>query len=109
MLLNQWQANPGKSLEQALHITLLELLELAQSYQTNVSANLVISDGHRLVASRFSTQSPAPSLYWVRDDRTFPNSVIIASEPLFAGNWNPCPENSIISVGEDRDIRIAEI
>ncbi|WP_017318228.1 ergothioneine biosynthesis protein EgtC [Mastigocladopsis repens] len=109
LLLNQWQANPGKSLEQALHISLLKLQELAQRYQTYVSVNVIISDGHRLIASRFSTQSPAPSLYWLRDDLTFPKSVIIASEPLFAGNWIPCSENSIISVGEDCDIRIEPI
>ncbi|NJM69489.1 MAG: ergothioneine biosynthesis protein EgtC [Scytonema sp. RU_4_4] len=109
LLLNQWQANPGKSLEQALQKTLLQLQELAQSYQTYVLANVVISDGHRLIASRFSTKSPAPSVYWIADDPNFPQSVIIASEPLFAGNWISCPENSIISVGEDCDIRIEQI
>ncbi|MBR8836962.1 MAG: ergothioneine biosynthesis protein EgtC [Stigonema ocellatum SAG 48.90 = DSM 106950] len=109
LLLNQWLANPGKSLEQALHTTLITLTELAQRYQTDVSANAIISDGHRLIASRFSTKSPAPSLYWIANDPTFPQSVIIASEPLFAGNWTSCPENSIISVKEDRDIRIEQI
>ncbi|MBW4633494.1 MAG: ergothioneine biosynthesis protein EgtC [Iphinoe sp. HA4291-MV1] len=109
LLLNQWQANPGKSLEQALQITLLQLQELAQSYQTYVSANVIISDGHRLIASRFSTKSPAPSLYWITNHSTFPKSVIIASEPLFAENWISCSENSIISVGEDCDITIEQI
>ncbi|MBW4592180.1 MAG: ergothioneine biosynthesis protein EgtC [Brasilonema angustatum HA4187-MV1] len=109
LLLNHWQANPGKSLEQALHVTLLELQQLAQNYQTNISANVVISDGHRLIASRFSTKSPAPSLYTIADDPNSPKSVIIASEPMFAGNWISCPENSIISVGQDCDIRIEHI
>lgn len=109
LLLSQWQANPDKSLEQVLQITLLKLQELAQSYQTHVFANVIISDGHRLIASRFSTKSPAPSLYWTVDHPTFPKSVIIASEPLSTGNWIPCSENSIISVGEDCDIQIAQI
>ncbi|KAB8319819.1 ergothioneine biosynthesis protein EgtC [Tolypothrix campylonemoides VB511288] len=109
LLLSQWQANPGKSLEQVLQITLLKLQELAQSYQTDVFANVIISDGHRLIASRFSTKSPAPSLYWTDDHPTFPKSVIIASEPLSTGNWISCSENSIISVGEDCDIQIAQI
>lgn len=109
MFLNLWQANPDKSLEQALHVTMITLIELAERYQTDISANVVISDGHCLIASRFSTQSPAPSLYWIANDPAFPQSVIIASEPLFAGNWTPCPENSIISVKEDRDIRITQI
>lgn len=108
-LLNQWLANPGKSLEQALHTTLLMVAELAETHQTNVSANVVISDGSSLIASRFSTQSPAPSLYWIVNERNFPQSVIIASEPLFAGNWTSFPQNSIISVGADCDIRIEQI
>lgn len=109
LLLSHWQANPGKSLEQALHTTLLKLAQMAQTHQTYVYANIVISDGHHLIASRFGTKSPAPSLYWTANDPSFPQAVIIASEPLFAGNWNPCPENSIISVGKDCDIRIEQI
>ncbi len=109
LLLSQWQDHPGKSLEQALQVTLLKLAEMAQSHQSYVSANVVISDGNRLIASRFSTEAPAPSLYWTANDPTFPNGVIIASEPLFAGNWTSCPENSIISVEKDCDIRIEQI
>jgi len=109
LLLHHLQTQPGKSVEQALHVTLLQLLELAAEYQTDVSANVIVSDGDRLIAARFSTKSPAPSLYWLRDDPTFPKSVIIASEPIFNGNWTACPENSIISVGEDRVIQVEQI
>jgi ergothioneine biosynthesis protein EgtC len=109
LLLNQLQANPGKTLEQALHGTLLLLAEMAESYQSYVLGNVVISDGNRLIASRFASQSSAPSLYWLRDDPNFPKSVIIASEPLSDGNWISCPENSIISVGSDCEIRIEQI
>ncbi|MDY6898714.1 MAG: ergothioneine biosynthesis protein EgtC [Cyanobacteriota bacterium] len=109
LLLNELESNPGKSLEQALHLTLLKLKELTESHNTYTLANLVISDGNRLVASRFSINKQPPSLYWLQNDSTFPNSVIIASEPLFKGNWNSFPENSILSVGEDCDIRIEQI
>jgi predicted glutamine amidotransferase len=51
----------------------------------------------------------ALSLYWIRDDPTFSNSVIIASEPLFIGNWNAFPENSIITVRADCEIQIEKI
>ncbi|BAZ17562.1 hypothetical protein NIES4071_94420 [Calothrix sp. NIES-4071] len=109
MILNHLTTNPDKTIEQALHVTLLELQEMALSYDTCVMANLVISDGKRLVASRYAVKQPAPTLYWVKNDQNFPASVIIASEPLFTGNWQPVPENSIISVGEDCDIRIEQI
>ncbi len=109
LMLNELQSNPGKSLEQAMHLTLLKLKDLVEHHETYTLANLVVSDGNRLVASRFSTKTPSASLYWLQNDPTFPNSVIIASEPLFKGNWNSFPENSILSVGEDCDIRIEQI
>ncbi|MEA5565178.1 MULTISPECIES: ergothioneine biosynthesis protein EgtC [unclassified Anabaena] len=109
LLLSQIQLNKHRPPEYALRTTLLALGEMAKRYQVEASANTVFSDGKRLIASRFSTSAPAPSLYWLRDDLTFPNSVIIASEPLFAGNWTGCPENSIITVGEDCDIQVEKI
>ncbi|MBD2363649.1 ergothioneine biosynthesis protein EgtC [Anabaena minutissima FACHB-250] len=109
LLLSQMQLNKHRPPEYALRTTLLALGEMAKRYQVEASANTVFSDGKRLIASRFSTSAPAPSLYWLRDDLTFPNSVIIASEPLFAGNWTSCPENSIITVGEDCDIQCEKI
>lgn len=107
LIINELVRQPEISLDKALQNSLFTLAELAQLHQTNASANIILTDGRRLVASRFSTRSPAPSLYWLRDDPTFPNAVIIASEPLFAGNWHPFSENSIISVGEDLDIQIS--
>ncbi|MBE9199807.1 MULTISPECIES: ergothioneine biosynthesis protein EgtC [unclassified Nodularia (in: cyanobacteria)] len=109
LLLSQSQINQDQSPEDALGHTLLTLLEMAKRHQVKVSANIVFSDGNRLIASRFSSNAPAPSLYWLKDHLNFPKSVIIASEPLFTGNWSACPENSIISVGEDCDIQIKPI
>ncbi|MFB2938843.1 ergothioneine biosynthesis protein EgtC [Aerosakkonemataceae cyanobacterium BLCC-F154] len=109
LIINELQANTGISLEKALHKTLINLKNLAQEYQVEFAANLVLSDGKRLVACRCATRSPVPSLYWLRDDPTFPNAVIIASEPLFAGDWNSFAENSIISVGENLEIEIDRI
>lgn len=109
LILNQWQANPSKTLEQALSKTLLTLKDWAQSHETNLNANLVLSDGNRLVASRFSSKSPPPSLYWLEEDYTFPGAIVIASEPLFEGEWKSFPENSIMSVGKNLEIQIQQI
>ena len=103
LLIDTWQASPGITLEQALQQTLKTLHELADKHQVKASANIIITEGNRLIASRFSTHSPAPSLYWLKDDRTFPESIIIASEPLFVGEWIPCTENSILTIGVDRE------
>ena len=109
LILNQWQANPNKTLEQVLNTTLLTLKDWVQSHQTNLNANLVLSDGNKLVASRFSSKSPPPSLYWLENDSTFSGAVVIASEPLFEGKWTPFPENSIMSVGKNLEIQIQQI
>jgi len=103
LLIDAWQASPGITLEQALQQTLRTLHQLADKHQVKASANIVITEGHRAIASRFSTQSPAPTLYWLKDDRTYPESIIIASEPLFVGEWIPCADNSILTIGVDRE------
>ncbi|QLE54180.1 ergothioneine biosynthesis protein EgtC [Nostoc sp. TCL26-01] len=109
LLLSQIYSNKHRPLESVLRTTLLMLSEMAKRHQVDASANIIFSDGDRLIASRFATSSSPPSLYWLKDDLNFPNSVIIASEPLFLGNWQACPENSIISVGENGDIQVDRI
>jgi len=101
--------NPSATLEQALQTALLNLDELAKSHQISASANMMISNGKRLIASRFATDTESPSLYWIKDDPAFGQSVIIASEPMFAGDWHRFPEQSILSVGEDLEIEIHQI
>lgn len=109
LIVNECLANPQTTLEQALPQALLAVAELAKSHQVKALANMLVSDGHCLVATRFASGTTAPSLYWLRDDPTFPEAVIIASEPLFEGNWNRFPEQSILSVGEDLEIQIRQI
>ncbi|MEA5582155.1 ergothioneine biosynthesis protein EgtC [Nodularia harveyana UHCC-0300] len=109
LLLSQIQINQDCSREDALRNTLVILLEMAKHHEVKASANIVFSDGNRLIASRFSTHAPAPSLYWLKNHKNFPKSVIIASEPLFTGNWTACPENSMIIVGGDCDIQTIPI
>ncbi|KJH72307.1 ergothioneine biosynthesis protein EgtC [Aliterella atlantica] len=109
LFIDELQKNPSVTLEQALQTALLNLDELAKSHQISASANMIISNGKRLIASRFATSIEAPTLYWTKEDPTFPKSVIIASEPIFAGDWHSFPEQSILSVGEDLEIEIHQI
>lgn len=106
LFINELQAVPDITLEKALHVALMNLTQLAQDHQVNFSANIIVSDGRRTIASRYAQGVSVPSLYWLRDDPTFPNAVIIASEPMFAGNWHSFPEQSIITVGENLDVDV---
>jgi len=108
LIIDRIQAKEAIDLKVALQEALSKLTYFANK-QIYFSANVMISDGKQIVASRYASKSPAPTLYWLKDDPQYPESVILASEPLFKGNWKSCPENSIISVGEDLEIRIDSI
>ena len=109
LFVNELRSLSEHAPEKALSATLMTLTELARSQDVSFSANIIISDGHHLLASRFAYGTSAPTLYWLRDDPMYPNAVIIASEPLFTGNWNSCPNSSILSVGEDLEIHIHQL
>lgn len=118
LLCNELQTSPTPPLETALKTTLLTLAEWVKTYDVTASLNLVIGDGHRLVASRFActgySSPPAsilpPSLYWLRDDPAFAGGILVASEPIFQSHqWISCPENSILVIGEDLDTKTYQL
>lgn len=103
------QTVPHKAIALALQETLYRLTELTQRYDTTLSANLILSDGSQLVASRYADPGPAPSLYWSRQTALFPKGVAIASEPLDQGKWTPIPDQSLVTVGDTLDIHITPL
>ena len=109
LIVTHLQNNPESSLATALSSVLIQLTDLADVNQTDFSANIVISDSDRLIASRYSNRDHNPTLYWIRDDPMYPNAVIIASEPMFEGNWKSCPDNSIIMVEKNLEVSINSI
>ena len=109
LLVQELRSSPGIPLEVALRDTINKLNQLAKAHNVYFSSNIIISNGKQLVASRYANRSPVPTLYCLRDEPLYPNSVIVASEPLFTGNWNSCPENSLITVGEDLEVHISPI
>lgn len=109
LFLNEFTSAATPTLAEALYSTLMILTQLAERAAVKVLANMVICDGHQMVASRYAIAGVAPSLYWIKNDPNFPQSVIIASEPLFAGNWQQCPEQSIIRVEDNLDVHIQKL
>ncbi len=94
------------SLVLAMQKTLATILDLSTKYAVKVSLNLIVSDGKQLVASRCSSQSPVPSLYFLKNSR----SAIVASEPLFADSgWLSCAENSILAITPDLEYEFFKI
>ena len=80
----------------AVQNTLNTLVDLAQPYKIKVLANIIVNDGQQLIACRFALNAKPPSLYWLNNPGKMTNSLIVASEPLFSGDWHSFAENSLI-------------
>jgi ergothioneine biosynthesis protein EgtC len=106
---NQLHSYPELPLEIALQRTLHLLRDLVEAERTTISANIVITDGNRSIAARFAHRATVPSLYWIENSIDYPQSAILASEPIFTGNWQTCPIQSIITVSKDLKIQILPI
>lgn len=101
LLVEMWQSSPDSTLLEALRATLQKLSDLARDYDTSFSANIIVSDGNAIAASRYAYQTEAPTLYWSSDDANHPTQVIIASEPLSSHNWLAFPTQSTLFVKAD--------
>lgn len=101
LVLDNLTRSPELSLLEALQQALTTLYLLARQPPVYFSANIILSDGRQLIASRFANRSPVPSLYWIDSQIDESRGIIIASEPLFEGNWNSIPESCLIHVGAD--------
>ncbi|AFY37517.1 hypothetical protein Lepto7376_1154 [[Leptolyngbya] sp. PCC 7376] len=82
-----------------------ELTNWANTYQTHFSANIVLSDGKQLFATRYSHNAAVPTLYFCEE----PEGIILASEPLNDKAWQSFPEQSLIIINENRDRYIEAI
>ena len=109
MVVNELDADPSLSLKQALNNTIVNLATMAESDNIKLSANIVVTNGKELAACRYANCKQSPSLYYIKDDSDYDNAVIIASEPLFEGNWIGFPDESIMGVGESLEIDLSSI
>ncbi len=109
LIVDELETNDGISLQQALSNTITRLAHLAQSDKINFSANIVLSNGRELAACRYSNRAASPTLYYIKDNSLDSDAVIIASEPMFEGNWIGCPEKSLIGVGENLEVSLNSI
>jgi len=98
LLLEMWQSSPENTLLEALRATLQKLSDLAREYDTSFSANVIVSDGKAIAASRYAYQIEVPTLYWSTNDVNHPTQLMVASEPLSSGNWLAFPPQSTLFV-----------
>lgn len=105
LIVNELENSDRITLQQALSNTINLLNKLAEVDSINFSANIILSNGKELAACRYSNREKSPTLYHLNSS----DAVILASEPLFAGDWVSCPEKSILGVGENLEVSINSI
>ena len=109
LVVDELKNQAGITLQQALGNTITKIVELTEPEQINFSANIVISNGKEIAACRYSNREASPSLYYLKQDTKDSQAVIIASEPIFDGDWTSCPEKSLIGVEKNLEISVNSI
>ena len=108
LIVNELEGDRHLSLQEALNRVIIKLIELASPDNIDFSANIVLTNGTELAASRYSNREASPTLYYTKE-HSLGTGIIIASEPLFEGNWTSIPEKSLIGVGENLEVIINSI
>ncbi len=95
---------------EALRNTIYQLNDWASKKELKLLLNLAVTDGENIIASKFSNRGRAPSLYYIKGDEFFRDSVVIASERLYSSPcWEAIPEGSIVSVTKNLDVKIDQM
>lgn len=108
LIVNELETDSQLSLQQALKNTIIRLVKLAKPQEINFSANIILSDGQEIAACRYSNRKTSPTLYYTKSNSAS-EAVIIASEPLFDGDWIACPEQSLLGVEDNLEVSISSI
>lgn len=101
LVLNEYQTCWKTAILQAIQ----KLENWANIHHTHFSANLILSDGKQLFATRYAHNAPVPTLYFHKNEQ----GIILASEPLDDRPWQTCPEQSLITINENRELLIEAI
>src|SRR5215210_6839431 len=100
--LHETKASPGDSgsLAEATAETVQLVSTLCAELEIYASLNLGVTDGEAMAFSRYSTEGPGNSLYFVEDGEAFPNAVVVASERLDGdAGWRQVPDRHLLVVG----------
>jgi gamma-glutamyl hercynylcysteine S-oxide hydrolase len=81
--------------------TIRHVTEVCERLDVEVGLNLAVTDGGGMVFTRYSTEGPGNSLYFVEDEGPFPGAIVVASERLDGDpNWREVPDQHLLAVGE---------
>lgn len=87
----------GAALANAVQELCRNVLAHAREARLAAQLNLLVADGHRVVATRAGASPTQNSLYLLQDGEEFPGSVVVASEPLYDDpSWEAVPPDTLL-------------
>ncbi len=99
VLLDRLRESSG-DLARALTESIGHVEEICAELGVRATLNLAVTDGEEMAFSRYSTDGPSNSLYYVEDGRAFSGAVVVASERLDGdAGWREVPDRHMLLIG----------
>jgi gamma-glutamyl hercynylcysteine S-oxide hydrolase len=96
--LDRLREDPG-SLDRALAETIRHVSTVCGKLGVRATLNLAATDGKAMAFTRYSTEGPGNSLYFVEDWEALPEAVVVASERLDDdAGWHAVPDRHLLAV-----------
>ncbi len=87
----------GASLDAALAATIRHVSAVCAVAGLKATLNLAVTDGAAMAFSRYSSEGPGNSLYYIEDGEASPGAVIVASEKLDGDEgWRELRDGSLL-------------
>lgn len=81
--------------------TIRRVTDVCGGLGVKATLNLAVTDGTAMVFTRYSTEGPGNSLYFVEDEGPFPGATVVASERLDRDpDWREVPDRHLLAVGK---------
>jgi glutamine amidotransferase len=98
-LLDLLREDPA-NLASAARQTIRRVSEVCGGLGVKATLNLAATDGTAMVFTRYSTEGPGNSLYFVEEEGPFPGAIVVASERLDSDPaWREVPDRHLLAVG----------
>jgi glutamine amidotransferase len=97
--LREAEARPGDAgaLAEAINETVHQVSEVCSRLGVYAALNVGATDGEAFVFTRYSTDGPGNSLYFVESGEAFPDAVVVASERLDRDDgWRRVPDRHLL-------------
>jgi glutamine amidotransferase len=101
VLLDRLSEDPA-SLPRALAEAIRYVSAVCADLGVRATLNLAVTDGKAMAFTRYSTEGPGNSLYFIEDGEALPEAVLVASERLDDDKgWHAVPDRHLLTVEKD--------